>query len=386
LPDLFRQTLFAPAGAEEGKRRMDKEFLLAADIGGTHSRFALFRLEAAPAGTSLSMVQGSKLILKTAASKSFKELLACLREDRTPGGFTLLGDYTPAAACLAVPAQTAGKKQSAVLRAPNIVWPLRAADFFSISKIPCSLINDFAAQGLAGLFPEILDLRPVLAGSAREEFPLAMLGAGTGLGKAVILPPEQGMEAGEEKAAEDGPGALFIPGGRVGRGRVLSSEGGHGVFPFKGREEADFQEFLLRMTGRKEAVGDMVVTGAGLSALYAFHNGDNFFRPAPEIAAGIREALAAGADAGCPLLKSLDWLARFLGRAARNQVLEVLALGGVYLSGGMLDHVPALPGHSSFAEEFRGSESQRELIKEVPVSRVSNQEVGLWGAALNLLK
>ncbi|MDR1241732.1 MAG: glucokinase [Deltaproteobacteria bacterium] len=371
---------------------MDEEFLLAADIGGTHSRFALFRLEGAPAGVSLSMVRGSKLVLKTAASKSFKDLLARLRVDKTPGGFTLLGDYKPAAACLAVPAVISDKNQDAVFHAPNIAWPLKAADFFSISRFPCVLINDFAAQGLAGLFPDILGLRPVLDGSAREEFPLAMLGAGTGLGKAVILPPEQDPEAGREPGAENGRAAanekdaLFIPGGRVDRGRVLPSEGGHGVFPFKGREEADFQEFLLRMTGRGEAVGDMVVTGAGLSALYAFHNGDNFLRPAPEIAAAIGEALASGADAADPLLKSLDWLAGFLGRAARNQVLEVLALGGVYLSGGMLEHVPALPGRESFAEEFRGSESQRELVKEIPVSRVSSQETGLWGAALNLLK
>jgi glucokinase len=131
------------------------------------------------------------------------------------------------------------------------------------------------------------------------------------------------------------------------------------------------------------------VTGSGLAALYAFHNGDEFLRPAPEVAARIREASLAPSFASAsdsPPAKSLEWLARFLGRAARNFVLEVMALGGVYLSGGMPGHVPALLGHSAFEAEFRGSESQKELLRYVPVSRVSNQEAGLWGAALHALR
>jgi glucokinase len=234
-----------------------------------------------------------------------------------------------------------------------------------------------------------------------------MLGAGTGLGKAIILPCVL-PSCGRRRALRDSPlpdlaqsngcgsfaGKLFIPDGFVDCSRVLPSEGGHSLFPFKGQEEAAFQEFLLRMTKRKEAIGDMVVTGSGLSAIYAYHNDDNFLRPSPEIAAKINGAIpnlpapgmASPGSGSDPLVKSLEWLARFYGRVARNFVLEVLALGGVYLSGGMLEHVPALLGHSAFAAEFRGSESQHELLQEVPVNWVSNQEVGLWGAALYSLQ
>jgi glucokinase len=336
------------------------------------------------------LVRGSKLILQTGYCGSFRELLASLRASRSQGGFTLVGDYSPAAACLAVPAPVNSKNPDAVFYAPNIAWPIRAADFSATSNIPCALINDFAAQGLAGLFPDIFDLETVLAGKARDDAPAVMLGPGTGLGKAVILP---GEPSGGGRAAGDTPqsvrSGLFVPGGRAEASRVLPSEGGHSLFPFKGPEEEAFQEFLLRLTGRREATGDMVVTGSGLAALYAFHNGDDFLRPAPEIAAEIREASLAPSfvsGAGSPAARSLEWLARFLGRAARNFVLEVMALGGVYLSGGMPGHVPALLGHGAFEAEFRGSESQKELLKEVPVSLVSNQETGLWGAALHALR
>jgi glucokinase len=39
-------------------------------------------------------------------------------------------------------------------------------------------------------------------------------------------------------------------------------------------------------------------------------------------------------------------------------------------------------GHPAFATEFRNSETQAFLLEDLPVSWISNQEAGLWGAAI----
>ena len=77
----------------------------------------------------------------------------------------------------------------------------------------------------------------------------------------------------------------------------------------------------------------------------------------------------------------MEWYARFYGRACRNYVLATLALGGLYITGGMALRVPAL-SHPAFAEEFHNSLAQERLLRNIPVFHVRKPEAGLWGAAL----
>lgn len=385
---------------------MRTRFLLAADIGGTNSRFALFRLEEEaysgtlpynPGGAWLSLQPQSKVSLPTAGHSSFAHLLENLRGRKAPGGFSLLGDFEIAALSLAVAGAVSGQGDEQVSHAPNISWPLRAADARQVSGAPTSLLNDFAAQGLACLVPEALGLQTVLPGVANPAAPAVIIGAGTGLGKAIILPrfgalppgapcqPAQAGSAPAKEKAKNAAGAVYLP--YQGRreadlrldSRILPTEGGHSVFPFNGPEEAAFQAFLLEKTKRREAIGDMVVTGSGLAALYAYHAGldcpEGLPEP-PEVTAHMGERPEVSA-------KVLEWMARFYGRACRNLVLETLALGGVFLSGGLLSHVPGLLGHPAFEAEFRHSETHAATLQNVPVRWVSNQDSGLWGAALH---
>ena len=379
---------------------MTTRFLLVADIGGTNSRFALFRLEAEgdsdthtynQGGSWLSLQPQSKISLPTAAHSSFSDLLEDLRGRKAPGGFSLLGDFEIAALSLAVAGAVKGQGDEQTSHAPNIAWPLRAADAKRISGAPTAFLNDFAAQGLACLVPEALGLQTVLPGQANPAAPTVIIGAGTGLGKAIILPRFGALPRGVEVQPEAGPGqktaktpsgAVYLPyrGRREADlrldSRIMSSEGGHSLFPFNGREEADFQAFLLEKTRRREAIGDMVVTGSGLAALYAYHAGLDSLPEPPAVTAKLAEQPEIGT-------KVLEWMARFYGRACRNLVLETLALGGVFLSGGLLSHVPGLLGHPAFEAEFRHSETHAATLQNVPVKWVSNQDSGLWGAALH---
>ncbi|MDR2893736.1 MAG: glucokinase [Deltaproteobacteria bacterium] len=416
---------------------MNAPHLLAADIGGTNSRFALFRLEPvspqmenasvssgaisslassnalipadtvdAPAATNavtigqfrLSLVPGSKLMLSTPDHGNFGQLLNSLREAKSPGGFSLLDEgFNLIGASLAVP----GPVRDDVCQAPNIHWPLGAQDACAALDCKTLLLNDFAAQGLACLFPAVQGLRPVLPGQPQRASPKIILGAGTGLGKAIILP-------GSASFCRDAASDIVFASGRVGEdytpvgknspalpddksrhyptncklrdhhdlsARILPSEGGHSLFPFRGEEEAAFEAFLRKVSGRREVIGDMVVTGYGLAALYAFHSEKQKLLPPPEVTPRL---------AGCPA--ALEWLARFYGRACRNMLLETLALGGVVLSGGMISHVPGLLGHPAFEAEFRSCETQAHLLSQVPVWWASNPDCGLWGAAIHGLE
>lgn len=379
---------------------MRTRFLLAADIGGTNSRFALFRLEEEkcfgtppynPSGVWLSLQPQSKVSLPTAAYSSFTQLLESLQGLKAPGGFSLLGDFEIAALSLAVPGAAHGQGEDQVWHAPNIAWPILASDARRVGGVPAALLNDFAAQGLACLVPEALGLKAVLPGLANPAAPTVIIGAGTGLGKAIILPRCGALlsETGGQAASLSGNAEAKDAGSRIclpyqGRraadlrldSRIMPSEGGHSLFPFTGREEADFQAFLLEKTKRSQATGDMVVTGSGLAALYAYHAGLSSLPEPPEVTARLDEQPEIRT-------KVLEWMARFYGRACRNLVLETLALGGVYLSGGLLSHVPGLLGHPGFEVEFRYSEAHAITLHNVPVQWVSNQDSGLWGAALH---
>jgi glucokinase len=77
----------------------------------------------------------------------------------------------------------------------------------------------------------------------------------------------------------------------------------------------------------------------------------------------------------------VEWFARFYGRACRLYALHTLALGGVYITGGMALRLPVLT-HPAFAEEFRHSAAHRPLLEKIPVWHVRKPQAGLWGAAL----
>jgi glucokinase len=57
-----------------------------------------------------------------------------------------------------------------------------------------------------------------------------------------------------------------------------------------------------------------------------------------------------------------------------------MALGGLYITGGMAMRVPVLE-HPAFFESFRDSPQMEHLLRDVPVLHIRSQRAGLWGAA-----
>jgi glucokinase len=309
--------------------------ILAADIGGTNSRFAHFAVvESAPGGSALRLL-GSEW-LGTGECESFPDLMGKLRS----GAFPLKPEMAEIAV-LAVAGPVEGGSYSAP---PLIKWDIDVsnakADF---GFRECVLINDFVAQAYAARSRAGEEAELILPGRARPDGTVAVLGAGTGLGKAALVPDSSG-------------GYLALP-----------SEGGHASFPFVSEEEVEYQRFLLRELD-EELTCNVVVSGRGLSLLHRFLTCEDL--GPQEVASGF-----------APGSGTLHWASRFLGRVCRNFALEVLATGGVYMAGGVAARNPVLLRHGEFGREFRSSGKHAGLLGGIPVYLITDENSGLWGAA-----
>ncbi len=307
--------------------------ILAADIGGTNSRFAHFE---ADQDGKLSLI--ATKWLKTQDSLSFGHLLQQLGS----GEFSLKHDH----ADIVVVAVAGPVELGLYSSPPFITWNF---DFSNVEKDfgfkEGVLMNDFVAQAFACRSPIGKEAEQILSGAIDHNAALAVLGAGTALGKAALVPDESGSY-------------LAVP-----------SEGGHASFPFERKEEFEFQEFLLRELGEEYITAYTVVSGKGLCHIHLFLTGEKL--DPQEVTTKFSEQS-----------ETLEWAARFYGRVCRNYALEVLALGGVFIAGGVAAKAPTLIKHEAFQNEFRSSSTMKTILQKIPVFLIRNEESGLWGAAL----
>ncbi len=307
--------------------------ILTADIGGTNSRFACFQVDSNGV-MSLSHTQW----LKTTDYTSFGYLL----EHLTDSGFPL----QPKDADVSIIAVAGPVENSTKSSPPFISWDIdisNARQEFGLKK--AYLINDFVAQAYACRSILGRNAEIIKPGSAVENAAAAVIGAGTALGKAVILSDEDGR-------------FLAIP-----------SEGGHASFPFVSEDEDEFNKFLINKLGDSYITWNKVVSGTGLSCIHEFLTGEVL---SPKEVS----------DSILPDTKTLAWASRFYGRACRDFALETLALGGVYISGGVAARTPELVTHPAFAEEFNKSDTLSNILSNIPVFLIKEQNAGLWGCAV----
>ena len=314
--------------------------ILAADIGGTNRRFAFFKV-----ATDGKLGLEESIWLKTREAGSFANLLGQLEAS----DFTLpLKKAESAVFAVAGPVE-----KGVYSKPPHIPWDIDLSDAAKQYGLEhCVLINDFVAQAFACRSPVIESAQQIIPGKIDPASPLVVIGAGTGLGQAALIPK---------------PSGGFI---------AMASEGGHASFPFESQAELEYRKFLLNETGEAYVRSDTVVSGKGLSRVHHFLTGHKL-QPA-EVADELNENQ-----------RSLRWMARFYGRVCRNFALQILAFGGVYIAGGVAAKIPSIVTHQEFTSEFRRSKTMAHVLVKIPVMLNSNQESGLWGAAvqgLELLK
>lgn len=309
-----------------------KKNILAADIGGTNSRFAHFQID-----QNGSLVLLDTKWLETKKTDSFSQLLEQLRLSDAP--------FSAEEADIAVIAVAGPVEHGAYSAPPYISWDidLTSAEIKKVFR-QAYLINDFVAQAYACASVVGTSARVILAGKKVADTMIGAIGAGTALGMAVLV-------------SIPGRGVLALP-----------SEGGHTYFPFISRRELAFQEFYREKSGEKHITGNLVVSGRGLKYIHWFLTGEEV--EPPEVVARFT-----------PDSETLAWAAKFYGRVCRDFALEALALGGLYIAGGVAARNPEILTHANFRNEFLDSPTMGHLLAQIPVFLIDNQDSGLWGAA-----
>ncbi|WOB42370.1 glucokinase [Thermoleptolyngbya oregonensis NK1-22] len=257
----------------------------------------------------------------------------------------------------------------------NLSWTLEGDRLSRELNIPnISLINDFEAvgYGILGLGED--DYYTLQAGKPQSNAPIAVIGAGTGLGQGFLIPQ----------------GGVYY---------VYPSEGGHADFAPRSELEFQLLKYLLDKLSINRLSAERIVSGQGIVSIYQFLRDRQLAEESPDIGAKIltweREAgkaeksvdpgavISLGAQAGDRLCQqTMTLFASSYGAEAGNLALKLLPFGGLYIAGGIAAKNLDVLKAGGFMEAFLDKGRMSPLLEQVPVHVVLNPQVGLIGAAV----
>jgi glucokinase len=317
---------------------------LAGDIGGTKTNLAVYAYEDA------------RLVVKKIAaypSKDHATLGEIIR------GFLADGLFEIRQACFGV----AGPVKNGRVQVTNLPWIVDAAALQAeLNFQNVSLLNDLEANayGINTLLPhELLSLNP--KADACQVGNRALIAAGTGLGEAGML--------------WDGVAH-----------RPFASEGGHASFAPNDCLGDELLTFLRKEHGHVS--WERVLSGMGMKNLYRFfRQRSGVAEPewlsaqllAGDLGAVVTQAALSGKDPVCA--EALDCFTRNYGAEAGNLALKMLALGGVYIGGGIAPKILPKMQSSVFLDAFYHKGRLSPLLQATPVYVILNDKTALQGAA-----
>jgi glucokinase len=326
--------------------------ILGADIGGTNANFGIFQVQNGRPILLLSLHAKSQQI------KEFppvvKDLLTLLQQTY---GITISHTLFAAAGVI-----SPGRDYS---RPTNLSIIIDAADIKKTTGLNCVyVVNDFEVigYGLDLIAPK--DLVFVNKGVAREYANKAIIGAGTGLGKCIMM-----WERDRKR---------YVP---------IASEGGHEDFAVQNSLELELVEFIQHKEKRSCNISwEDVLSGNGIQRIYQFfharsndgHDATREQIPHPDEIFNARNHDKHSQD-------TFTLYTKLYARCAKNFALDILARGGLYIAGGIAANNLEMFQLPQFMHEFVNCGKQAKLLKEVPVWVITDYNVSLYGAAAYLL-
>jgi glucokinase len=298
---------------------------IAGDIGGTHTRIALFE----PGRSEPEALEIYPSRAHDGLESMLRAFLAAHPAEVSRAAFGVAGPVH------------AGRAQTT-----NLAWPVDAASVAAALGVDhIGLVNDLVANayGIAEL--EADDFAVLNAGDPAAGGNAAVISAGTGLGEA----------------------GLYWDGRRH---HVLASEGGHADFAPTNDDEAALRAHLAAV--HPHVSYERVCSGMGLVAIHEFLGGSGLDGTA------ISEA-ALGGDAVCA--RALEIMVGIYGAEAGNLALKLLATGGVYIGGGIAPQILPRLRDGAFMRAFTAKGRFAELLERVPVQVILNDRTALLGAA-----
>ena len=320
---------------------------LVADIGGTHARFGWLAAGSEEVA-HVATLRGGDFDGPAAAARAYLADLAA----HLGSAFR-----APRAGAFAVATAVGGDR----VEFTNSGWAFsRTTTRDELALDELLLLNDFEALALSlpRLKPRQLRAigrQPPPAAPAAPGGALAVIGPGTGLGVAGIVPTAHGWVA--------------VPG-----------EGGHSSLA----PADEFEAALLAAAwqAHPHVSAERMLSGIGLPVLYAAMAAV-LGRPSPQLSAeAIVERGMAGGDEVCS--RTIDSFCALLGSFSGNVALTLGARGGVYIGGGIVPRLGERFFGSRFRERFEAKGRFQPYLQAIPTALITDTLAALTGAALAL--
>jgi glucokinase len=320
--------------------------ILAGDIGGTHARLALFDVQ----GDEFKLAQ-----LSIFPSRHYSGLEQIVAE------FVDKADTHPTQACFGI----AGPVTNGRVEASNLPWVIESKRLATELRLDKTvLINDLEATawGIGALSSnDLVPLNNVISISGNARGNQAVVAAGTGLGE----------------------GCLYWDGTRH---HVFASEGGHCDFAPEGDLQVELYKYLQGRYGHVSY--ERVLSGPGLINVFEFLRDTGKGKPPDWLVAEMVETDAAAAISHAALNnqcsmceQALSIFVAIFGAEAGNLALKIKATGGVFLAGGIAPKILAKLSTPIFLEAFLSKGRLRHLMEIMPIQVITNDKLGLLGAA-----
>ncbi|MEN4927684.1 glucokinase [Erwinia billingiae] len=311
------------------------KYALVGDVGGTNARLALCEVE-----------NGALSQAKTFSTADYDTLEAVIRfyldEQKQ--------EITDGCIAIACPITDDWVEMT------NHDWA------FSTSKMKANLgfehleiINDFTAVSMAIPMLSADDVMQFGGGKAVNDKPVAVYGAGTGLGVAHLVHVDK-------------------------RWVSLPGEGGHVDFAANSEEEDLILEVLRAELGHVSA--ERVLSGAGLVNLYrAIVKSDD---RVPENLKPKDVSQRALDDSCTDCRRALAMFCVIMGRFGGNLALNLGTFGGVYIAGGIVPRFLEFFKSSGFRAAFEDKGRFKDYVQNIPVFLITHDQPGLLGAGAHL--
>lgn len=323
--------------------------LLAGDIGGTETRLRLV-------DTQLQTIKDEKY-----SSKSHPDLESIVNK------FLEGVDSRPVKACFAI----AGAVLQGKGKITNLQWSeldeVKLQETLNIERV--CLINDFVAIAYNIVFNKEKKIHTLQKGEFDSSSPIAIVGAGTGLGKSFAIPMNNSYKA-------------------------FPTEGGHSNYASRNELEDKLLVALrpkfqteTHPEGILSVDEEGILSGSGIVDIFKFlapqypECSVEEILNQPDPAKAIAETAISKTNPLCE--KTMDVFIEAYGAIAGDLAVNLLPFGGLYLAGGIAaKNVDLIETRkelflTAFNNKVRVDEK---LLKRIPIHIVLNQLEGLMGA------
>ncbi|MFN0023702.1 MAG: glucokinase [Parvularculaceae bacterium] len=316
--------------------------VLVADIGGTNARFALATIT--PGAVTPDAVKiGPMHAFRAEDYESIRD---------AADAFLEAVQAAPRQACFAV----AGPITDAVVEFTNSPWVLDIEKTKRQLRLDQLLaINDFEALATSVRQLGSADFVEVKAGASDPALPTLVIGPGTGIGQALIVPAERGD-------------------------RIIPTEGGHVAFAPYNDEEIEVLRFIARE--HKRVSVERLLSGRGLVNI---HRALCAISGTPRVSLQADEITRAAQTLEFPVaVKAVDMFCAIFGSVAGDAALSSGARGGVVIGGGIIPKIQPVFFKSAFVERFLDKGRMRDYVAGIPIRLITRDGAALVGAAAKL--